>query len=129
MFSLAEPLNRTYRLIWCMKKLILLGAVLLGAATATQAGVRLSFGFGIPLGAPAPVVVSPPPVVYQVPPPVYYTAPAPVYTAPAPVYTAPPAVVYAPPPVVYAPPPTVYFRFGTGWRGYYGWGHHGWHRW
>ena len=89
MFSLAEPLNRTYRLIWCMKKLILLGAVLLGAATATQAGVRLSFGFGIPLGAPAPVVVSPPPVVYQVPPPVYYTAPAPVYTS---YYVAPAAV-------------------------------------
>ncbi len=122
-----------------MKKLILLAVVLVGAATASQAGVRFGFGLGIPLGPPAPVVVSPP---------VVYTAPAPVYTTPAPVisqgpvYTAPPAVVYqapapvvvSPPPVVCAPSPSVVIGFGGyGWyprHGYYHgyWRGHGWHR-
>src|SRR5262249_7412253 len=101
-------------LIVVMKKLILLTTVLIGAATASQAQVALNFGFGIPLGNPAPV--------YQAPP--VYAALAPVCNAPAPVYTAPP--------VTYAPAPTVYFGFGTGWpyyRHYYPYYHryYGWH--
>ncbi|HWV98644.1 MAG TPA: hypothetical protein VNZ64_03015 [Candidatus Acidoferrum sp.] len=111
-----------------MKKLILLSAVLLGAVSASQAGIRFSFGIGIPFGppvvaCPAPVYVTPP--VYQYPPQVVYQAPAPV--------------VYAPPPVVFAPAPSVYVGFGPGWyRPNYGWGHYrgweharghgGWHR-
>jgi hypothetical protein len=114
-----------------MKKTFLIAAVLVGAASVSQAGVRLGFGFSIPLG--------PPPVVYQAPP--VYTVPAPVYTSPAPVYQAPPVVYAAPsvvyaPPVAYAPASSVYLGFGHGWYGprYYhggyrgGWGyHHGWH--
>lgn len=114
-----------------MKKLLLLTAVVLGAATASQAGVRFNFGFGIPL----PGIVLNPAPVYQVPP--VYTSPAPVYYPPAPAYCAP-APVYAPP-TVYGP--NVYLGFGTGWYGprygywgprygyyghYRGWGGHGW---
>src|SRR5205807_2267813 len=47
-----------------MKKLLLLSAILLGAATASQAGVRFNFGFGLPL--PVPAFVAPAPV-YQAP--------------------------------------------------------------
>ncbi len=99
-----------------MKKLILLAAVMFGAVTASQAGVHLSLGFGIPLGPPAVAYPAPPPVVYA-PAPVYQAAPPVVYYAP------PPRVVYAPPPVVYARP-TVVFGFGTGWgrHGHQGWG-------
>jgi len=111
-----------------MKKLILATAVLLGAATASQAGIRFSFSIGLP--AVAPMVACPAPV---------YTAPAPVYVTPAPVCQAPPALVYAPPPVVYAPAPSIYVGVGSGWCGpdyrwghYRGWdhghGHGGWHR-
>ncbi len=116
-----------------MKRLILLAVVLLGAATASQAGVRFSLGLGLPFCPPAPVVVSPPPVVYA-PAPVY-TAPAPVYTAPAPVISQGPVVYQAPapvvvsPPVVCAPGPRVVIGFGGPfwhhryyghgyWRGY-----------
>jgi hypothetical protein len=98
-----------------MKRILLISAVTFGAMAASQAGVRLGFGIGLPLVAPAPVV---------------YQAPAPVYVAPAPVYVAPPVAYYAPP-VVYVPAPSVYFGFGPGWHGYrhYGWGHYGgWHR-
>ncbi len=126
-----------------MKKLILLAVVLVGAATASQAGVHFSLGLGIPLVPPPPVYVSPPPVVYTAPAPVY-TAPAPVYTAPAPVISQGPAVVYqSPAPVVVASPPVcvapapvfcppaprvvVGFGFpGYGYRGH--WRGHGWHR-
>ncbi len=108
-----------------MKKLILLSAVLLGAASAARAGVSFNIGIGFPIA---------PPVV---------ACPAPVYTAPAPVYVAPPPVVYSPPvvyrpPVVCAPAPSIYLGFGAGcygprygWGHYRGWGHggehHGWH--
>lgn len=80
-----------------MKKILLLSAVLLGAVSASQAGVRFNFGFGVPL--PAPVVVAPPaPVCVQ---------------APAPVVVAPPVCV--PAPVVVSPPVV---RFGFGHYGY-----------
>lgn len=81
-----------------MKKILLLSAVLLGAVTASQAGVH--FGFDIPLPAP-PVVVAPPPV--------YVQPPAPAYVDPPPYY----GYGYAPaPPVVVAPPPVLDFDFG-----------------
>src|SRR5579871_1157867 len=88
-----------------MKKLLLLSAVLLGAVSASQAGVRFNFGFGVPL--PAPVVVAPPaPVCVTPPAPVFVT---PSVCAPAPVVVTP--QVCAPAPVVVAPP-VVSFGFG-----------------
>jgi len=71
-----------------MKKILLLSAVLLGAVSASQAGVRFNFGFGIPL-PPPPVVVAPAPVYVQPPAPVCV---APPVCAPAPVVVAPPVV-------------------------------------
>ena len=79
-----------------MKKLLLLSAVLLGAVTASQAGVR--FDIGIPIPAP-PVVVAPP----------AYVQPAPTYVEPPQVYAPAPVVVQ--PPVVVGPP-VFGFRFG-----------------
>jgi hypothetical protein len=81
-----------------MKKILLLSAVLLGAITASQAGVR--FSIGIPIPAP-PVVVAPP----------AYVQPAPTYVEPAPDYYAPPDYYYAQPPVVIGPP-VLDLRFG-----------------
>ena len=113
--ELAAPVPR---LTCCMKKILLLSAVLLGAATASQAGVRVNIGIGIPL--PGVVIAQQAPV---------YVAPAPVYVAPAPVYAPPPAVVVAPRVIV--APPTVYYGYRPGWYGWRGWDHHrGWgHRW
>ncbi len=94
-----------------MKKLLLLSAILLGAATASQAGVRFNFGFGLPL--PVPAIVAPAPV-YQ----------APVYQAPCPpVYD----YDYYSPSVVVSPPP-LYFGYGHRYGYYpyrhYSYGHH-----
>jgi hypothetical protein len=88
-----------------MKKLLLLSAVLLGAATASQAGVRFNLGIGIPLPPPPTVVVAPP----------TYVAPAPTYVEPAPPVCEPAQQVYAPAPFVVAPqvvlrPPVIDFR-------------------
>ena len=106
--ELAAPVPR---LTCCMKKILLLSAVLLGAATASQAGVRVNIGIGIPW------------------PGVVIAQPAPVYVAPAPVYAPPPAVVVAPRVIV--APPTVYYGYRPGWYGWRGWDHRrGWgHRW
>src|SRR4051812_30354582 len=73
-----------------MKKLLLLTAVLLGAATASQAGVRFNVGIGIPLSPPV-VVTQPCAPVYSQP---YAQAcePAPQVCAPAPVVIAPAVV-------------------------------------
>jgi hypothetical protein len=107
-----------------MKKLLLLSAILVGAATASQAG-GIHFGFNLPLpplpgiviGAPAPVVA----------PGYYYQSPG---------YAYPPAYAYGgpvcEPPVVVSP----YAYYGGGYyhRGYGGWdrdrdwGHRGWDR-
>jgi hypothetical protein len=78
-----------------MKKLLLLSAILIGAATASQAGVRFHLGLPLPPLPPLPGVVigRPAPVC---PPPVVYSAPAPVYV----------------------PAPPVYFGFGYGDYGY-----------
>src|SRR5437764_10929043 len=85
-----------------MKKLLLLSAVLLGAASASQAGVRFNVGIGIPL-----------------PPPVVVTEPcAPVYAQPYPQACEPAPQVYAPTPVVIAPP-VVDFRFSHVHRPYW----------
>src|SRR5881628_838443 len=96
-----------------MKKLVLLSAVLFGAVSASQAGVRFNLGLGLPL-PPLPGVVISRPAPYCAPaPPVYYG-----YNEPA----------------VVVEPPSVYLGFGPGYygRGYYGhryphyYGHRGW---
>ena len=99
-----------------MKKLLLLSAVLLGAASASQAGVHFSFGLPLP-PLPLPrVVVSGP----------RYYAPAPVYQE-----DCAPSVVYAPPAVV-VEPPVVSFGYSGGYcyprsYGYYGRPYYGGH--
>jgi hypothetical protein len=102
-----------------MKKILLLSAVLLGAVSASQAGVRFSIGLPLP---PLPL---PGLVIGHRAPPVYYQAP-PVCAAPPVYYGAPPVCYDAP--VVVAPP--VYFGFGfrDGYRygGHYAYG--GWDR-
>ena len=67
-----------------MKRILLLSAALLGAASAARAGVQFNFGIGLPLpplpgiviGRPAPVVVAPPvcsvPALVVVAPPSIY---------------------------------------------------------
>jgi hypothetical protein len=89
-----------------MKKLLFLSAVLLGAVTASQAGVRFNLGIGIPLPTPPAVVVAPPAQAY-IPPPAY-VEPAPQAYAPAPQVYQPAPQVYQPAPQVYAPVPQVY---------------------
>ena len=102
-----EPPPALPRPSYCMKRTLLLCAVLFGAAWASQAGVRAGIGIGIPLSG---VVISQPPRVV---------------VASAPVYAQPPAVVVAPP-VVVAPYPG-YYAWSPGWYGYGGWGpYHGW---
>src|SRR5262249_15469577 len=104
-----------------MKKLTLLAVVLLGAVTASQAGVHLNFGFGIPLPPLPPL----PGFVFSTPAPVCVTPPAAPVT-----YPCAPAPVDVAPPVVCAP----YRVYGYRWYGH-GWDHHasahsehGWHR-
>jgi hypothetical protein len=108
-----------------MKKLLLLSAVLLGAVSASHAGVRVDLGIGIPL--PREIVIGHPAPVYVEPAPVY--EPAPAYYPPAPVYCPPPAVVVRPPRVVIAPP-IVDFRFTHGYHHRYpSYPSHGYRRW
>jgi len=76
-----------------MKKIFILAAVLLGAVSASQAGVRLNIGFNLPLPPLPGVVVS---------------QPAPAVACPAP-------QVYTPEPVVVAPGP-VYYGYRAGWH-------------
>ena len=103
-----EPITPAPRLTCCMKRTLLLSAVLFGVVAASQAGVQLNIGINIPL------------------PGVVIAAPAPAIVAPPVVWAAPPAVIVAPPFVV-APPP-VYYVYRPGWYGYSGWGYHrGWH--
>ena len=102
-----EPQALTRSLTCCMKRILLLSAVLFGAVTASQAGVGVSIGIGIPL--PGVVISQPAPVV---------VAPAPVVVAPAPFYAPPPAVVMAPRVVV--APPVMYYGYRPGWYGWHG---------
>ena len=62
-----DPVSSAY----CMKKLMLVSALLFGAVAASHAGVHVNLGIGLPLpplpplpgvviGAPAPAVVGPP---------------------------------------------------------------------
>ena len=90
-----------------MKKLLLVAAILVGAVSASHAGVNFSIGIGIPLP----------------PPPVIISHRAPEYCPP-PVYCPPPRVVYAPacpPPVVVAPRYYHYeprrYHYEEHWRG------------
>jgi hypothetical protein len=92
-----------------MKKILLLSAVLLGAVTASQAGVR--FSFGIPL--PAPPVVVAPPQVYVQPPQETYVEPPPVYAPAPPIVVAPPVFDFR----FSAPRPSYYHSYP--YRPYY----------
>lgn len=107
----SEPAAAVFRLTCCMKRILLLSAVLLGAVSASQAGVRVGIGIGLPL--PSVAICQPAPVVVA----------APV------VYAPPPAVVVAPP-VLVAPAP-LYYGWRPGWYGCRGWAPgRGWHhRW
>lgn len=97
-----------------MKKLLLLSAILIGAAAASQAGI--SFNIGISLPAPRGIIISRPAPVYVPAPEVYappVCEPAPVYE-PAPVCDPPTRVIVAPPVceprVVVAPRPVIVER-------------------
>ena len=71
-----------------MKKILLLSAILLGAVSASNAGVRFSFGLPLP---PLPSIrIGPPAVVVDPTPAVPYYAPE----CDAPVVVAPPAVEF-----------------------------------
>jgi hypothetical protein len=78
------------------KKLLL--AALIGwtlSASYAQAGVRISFGIGLPIFVPPP-----PRPIYVAPAPVYVVpASAPVYVRPAPVYVQPAPAYVQPAPV------------------------------
>src|SRR6266702_3598351 len=89
-----------------MKKILVFSAVLIGAVSASQAGVLQDIGFNIRLPFLPRVVVRPPAPVCQAPP--VYEAPRRVYVAPPPVCP-PPQVVYAPAPVVCAPAPVYHW--------------------
>jgi len=91
-----------------MKKLLLLSAILIGAATASQAG-GLHFRLPLPPLPPLPGIS-----IHAGP---AYCPPAPVYSGPVAPY--PPAVTYAPAPV-YVPAPNVYLGFGYSYPRYYG---------
>src|SRR5690242_17337771 len=88
-FSKASIQQGRLRLYYYMKKILLLSAVLLGAVTASQAGVRFSFSIPGP-----PVVVAPPAPVY-VEPPQTYVEPPPVYAPAPPVVVAPPVLDFS----------------------------------
>ena len=114
---MAEISSRRSRLIFRMKKILLLSAVLLGTSVASQAGVHLDIGIGFLF--PAPVIVQPAPACAS--PPVFVE----------PHYCEPPQVVYVPPPVIYVPqryyysrPP--YYAGRSDWNhGRSGWNGHG----
>lgn len=101
-----------------MKRLILIGAIIVGAVTVSQAGLSVSISFGIPL--------PPPPVVIRPPLPV---CPPPVVVAPP---VCPPRVVLPPvcPPsrVVMPCPPSPYrheYRYEHRGHGRDHYRHHG----
>src|SRR5256885_3201442 len=91
-----EIIPPAFRLIHCMKKILVLSAVLIGAVSASQAGVLQDIGVSLRLPFLPRVVVRPP--VALVPAPVVYPAPyqvcppTPVIRLPAP--PCPPAPVY-----------------------------------
>jgi hypothetical protein len=105
-----------------MKKLLLLSAVLLGAVSASQAGVR--FRLGLPLPPlplpPLPGIVAPAGPAYVAPGPAYgYGYSAPYYGYPAP-YVAPPVIGFGFG-NYYGHP----YRGGGRWGGHWGGGHWG----
>lgn len=104
------------RLYLYMKKLLLLSAVLLGAVSVSQAGVRFNFGLGLPL--PPPPIIAPAPPAYVAPAPAYgYTGPYYDYSAPCYDYSVP-----------YVAPPVFGFGFGNYGHPYWGGGHWGGYR-
>ena len=97
-----------------MKKLLLLSTVLLGAASASQAGFSVGIGIGFPI--PQPVFIRRPvPVIVQ---------PTLPFCGPAPVIVAPPCVEVVPAPVVimrrpvYCPHRPYMYRGREHFRGY-----------
>jgi hypothetical protein len=110
-------LNEVRRILR-MKKLILLSAVLFGTAVASQAGVHVDIGIGLPfppIPLPGRVIVSrPAPVIVERAP---VCPPAPVYVEPR--YCPPPRVVYVEPRGHYSYPSHHY--------GHSDWGNHGGH--
>ena len=109
-----------------MKKILLLSAALLGAASAAQAGVQFNFGIGLPLpplpgiviGRPAPVIVAPP-----------LCAAPPVCSVPSPVVVQPPSLYFGCGPGYYDYRYHGYRGHVWGWRGERGHHPHGGHRW
>jgi len=95
-----------------MKKSLLLAVLVIGAASASQAGVRFGVGFGLPLPLPVPriTITQPAPVCEPTPPPVY-TAPETCYT--------PGATVYQTPLPVIVEQPRAYIGFNSFDHGHY----------
>lgn len=94
-----------------MKKLLILSAVLLGTVAASQAGVHVNLGIGLPfprLPFPGRVIISHPAPFYVEPAP--YCEPERVYVEP---YCPPPRVVYVPEPRYY-PPVYQSYQYGRG---------------
>src|SRR5205814_9952445 len=97
-----------------MKKLLLLSAVLLGAASASQAGVHLDIGLPLP---PLPL----PGIIFGRPTPrAYYDAPRSYYAPP--VCEAPPYYDYDSPVII--APPRLSFGFGPRYYGYHDYDRH-----
>jgi len=98
----------------CMKKLLVLSAVLVATAMSSHAGVRFGFGVGLPLPVPPlpGIVVGQTPAYAPAPPPVCYDAPQAYYGAP----------------TVVVQPPSFYYGVGPGhYR--YSYPHYRNHRW
>jgi hypothetical protein len=102
-----------------MKKTLVLAAVLLGAVSASQAGVHFGFGLNLPLPPLPGVVIGQPAPAYSAPSYSPYYG----YNAAPPVYVAPPSVYVAPPPVYFGWGPYWHARRGWDYRTYRGWGH------
>ena len=106
-----------------MKKLLLVGAILMGVATASEAGI--SFHLGLP-GLPLPL--PPLPVPRLAVPPVVVAPPAPVFAQPycPPVYGYAPGVVVNPYVYGYGYYPYRSYYYGPRfYGGHRSWGHYG----
>jgi hypothetical protein len=104
------------RQTWCMEKLLILSTVLLGAVSASQAGINLSIGIGLPIPPPPPFIISRPSPVCVTP------APPPICEPASPVVFAPPLIRVTGPPFVVALPP-VFFPHRPGHFIRHGWRH------
>ena len=106
---------KSKRSVYATAAAAVLAVAALGATSAAQAHVAVSFGIALPgiaIGVPAPVYVTPP---------AYYAPPPPVYVQPQ-AYYAPPQPYYAQPAYVsgYVAPVAVYRTAWVGPGYYYG---------